>query len=240
VKSASELSVLAFVLALAAAILAGCKSDPRAEPHGEAGQTGQTGRMDDAVRCATCHLAEFDRVDSKSAPHPGVRPTACGACHLETSWKPWRVDHPWWQLTGAHLRTAEDKAAAGKENQVKCFWCHRGDPATWKTTPKECIACHEPDRKKSKFPGHDTFADTCEDCHSTDKWKPTTKVIERPKPPPEPEPLDAGAPAAGAQDAGAKPVKKPPPPKVPPRPPPSTPPKRNPLLPPDVITRPSG
>jgi hypothetical protein len=211
---------LRFAFALVVASLAGCKSDPRAEPHGQADKT------DDAVRCATCHLAEFDAVRGGRTPHPGVRPTSCGACHLETSWKPWRVDHPWWALTGAHLRAAQDETAAGDEKQVKCFWCHRGEPATWKGTRKECIACHQEDRAKSRFPGHETFADTCEDCHSTDKWKPTTKAIERPKlPEPEPttEPVDAGAP-----DSGAKP---------PPEPKPK-PPKRNPVGP-DVISGPS-
>lgn len=222
-KSASELRRSVALAALALG-LAGCKSDPRAEPRE---------KMDDAVRCATCHLAEFDRVTGGHAPHPGVRPTTCGACHLETSWKPWRVEHPWWELTGAHLRAAQDKSAAGVEKQVKCFWCHHGDPATWKGTRKDCISCHEPDRAKSRFPGHDAFADTCEDCHSTDKWKPTTKVIERPKPPPEPEPepepIDAGAPDAGAKSVITKP-------KPPPKPPT---PKRLPVEPPDVISRPS-
>ena len=171
------------------------------------------------------------------------------------------MDHPWWELTGAHLKAAADRDVAGTEKQVKCFWCHRGEASTWKGTKKECLACHADDRTTSKFPGHASFPDTCEECHSTTAWSPTTKHIERPPP----EAPDAGAAIAHIADAAPdvvrpKPVYVPPTPtvKLPPTSTPTvttatptiTPPTptvttrpttvpTTPPTPPDVVTRPS-
>lgn len=228
-------SSLLRVLALAA--LAACTKAPPDGAHGDP--------QKDPTRCATCHLPEYRA--TTHPPHPDARPTTCGVCHLQTSWGHWRVDHPWWELTGAHARAAADKALAGKENQVKCFWCHRGDPATWKDTKKECISCHEDDRETSTFPDHETFSTQCETCHTTETWKGGKKpprVVQDAGPPPE---ADAGA------DAGAKPVKpRPIPtpttrPTTPPVPTPTTRPTTPPVvtpttptgLPPDVVVHPS-
>jgi hypothetical protein len=96
-------------------------------------------------------------------------------CHTQNSWHPSRIEHPGYALTGAHLKAAEDETLAGKEKQVKCFWCHRGEPSTFKSTKTDCLSCHATDRATSTFPGHAAFAATCEDCHSTDAWKPAKK-----------------------------------------------------------------
>lgn len=205
-KSASELLVVVLV-----ACLAGCRREPA--------PTSSAAR-EDPMRCATCHMPEFDEV--KSPPHAGVRPTTCGVCHRQRYWGSDSIDHPWWPLTGAHLRAAEDPATV--DGEVKCSWCHRGAPSTFKDTKKECIACHAEDRAKSHFPNHETFATTCEDCHSTEKWKDAKRPVVV-----EPEIVDAGVELdAGAADAGAK--KRPFPPKPKPKPPEPVP---------DVITRPS-
>ena len=127
---------------------------------------------------------------------------------------------------------------------MKCFWCHRGDPATWKDTKKECISCHEDDRETSTFPDHETFSPQCETCHTTETWKGAKK--------PEHVAHDAGAPPevdAGA-DAGAAPKPKPrpiPTPTTRPTTPPVVTPTTKPVVtpttptsvPPDVIVRPS-
>lgn len=186
-------------------------------------------RRESPTKCATCHLPEFET--TKHPPHVDARPTTCGVCHTQTSWSHWRVEHPFWELTGAHARAAADKELAGKENQVKCFWCHRGDPATWKDTKKECVACHEEDKSTSRFPDHDTFADTCQDCHSTEKWKPAKKPPRAPDVAPVDAPVDAGAPEPKpSATVTPKPKPKPVTPK-----PTATPTSK----PPDVITRPS-
>jgi hypothetical protein len=205
VKSASRFLLVVFLLA--------CKKDPHVQGN---------------AQCAQCHLPESKSADHP--PHENARRTACGVCHTQKSWRPWRVDHPGWELTGAHLRAAQDEKLVGKENQVKCFWCHRGQPAVFEGTKKECIYCHDEDRGESHYPGHDTFPLTCGDCHSTDKWKPATKP--EPAVPPPPKIEDAGVDAG--HDAGIKPK-----PVVIPKPPPPKPPPTLTVPPPDIISRPS-
>jgi hypothetical protein len=106
--------------------------------------------------CASCHMRDYLAV--RDPPHEGVRPTRCAVCHLETSWSPSRIDHPW-RLTGAHTRAA-------------CFACHQGRPVKFEGTDSACVACHRTDYDHSEYPGHDQFALTCGDCHSTAAWRP--------------------------------------------------------------------
>jgi hypothetical protein len=229
VKNAS--SPLLFAIVIAAIAFACARSSPSPGPH-EA--------REDPTRCATCHTPEF--VATKSPPHANVRPSTCGVCHTQASWHPFRVAHPWWELTGAHAKAAADRELAGKEQQVKCFWCHRGEPSTFKDTKKECIACHAEDRAMSKFPGHDQFETTCESCHSTTAWKPTLESIALPTAR-APALMDASAPLdAAIADAGhdaARPrvvTQRPSPPRVPTASPtPTVPPP--PRAPPDVTSR---
>lgn len=209
-KSSSRI----LLVALATAAVFGCR------------KPAHDGR-EDPTRCATCHASEF--AATKTPPHANARPETCGVCHTQTAWRGFRVDHPWYALTGAHARAANDPALAGTENQVKCFWCHRGDPTTWASTKTDCIACHESDRARSEVPGHDTFATTCQDCHSTESWKgatmPAIAVVDAGPP----EPVDAGPIDAGV-DAGPKkkPIKVVPHPPVVPT-----------VKPPDITTGPS-
>ncbi len=162
----------------------------------------------DPTRCADCHTPEFD--ETTRPPHPNARPDSCGVCHTQTSWHPWRVDHPWYVLTGAHLKAAQDEALEGKENQVKCFWCHRGDPRTFKNTKTDCISCHADDRATSTFPGHANFQTSCEDCHSTDAWKPARRPPATTTVEPGKDIVDAGAPSAhGTALPQAPKIKKP-------------------------------
>ncbi|MEO8797867.1 MAG: hypothetical protein ABI551_08285 [Polyangiaceae bacterium] len=221
-KSSSELGVL-FALALGA--LAGCGKTapvPAADTHPDVPAN---------VGCVSCHMPEF--VATKKPPHEGARPTSCGVCHTQSSWHPARIDHPVYALTGAHLKVAEDRALAGTENQVKCLWCHRGDAATFAGTKTDCNFCHAEDQATATFPGHAAFQVTCQDCHSTDAWKPARH--------PQAPPPDATAPATPtpAAPTAATPLKKAPtkPPKtVTPKPAPTAP---GTSKPPDVISRPS-
>jgi hypothetical protein len=156
------------LLALTAALLVACC-------HGAPDAVHRSDSRDSPLRCAACHEPEF--MGTTRPPHAGARPETCGVCHTQSSWGGARIEHPWWQLTGAHTRAAADRELAGAENRVKCFWCHRGEPAQFAGTSKECIGCHAEDRQGVKFPGHDTFASTCESCHSTEAWKPATHPV---------------------------------------------------------------
>jgi hypothetical protein len=160
VKNSFEL-----VLALTAALLVACRQDA-------AGAVHKSDSRDSPLRCVACHAPEFK--STTRPPHSGARPETCGVCHTQSSWGHARIEHPWWQLTGAHSRAAADQGLAGTEKRVKCFWCHRGEPAEFAGTSKECISCHAEDRQGVKFPEHDSFADTCETCHTTEAWKPAT------------------------------------------------------------------
>jgi hypothetical protein len=110
-------------------------------------------------RCASCHLAEFESV--KRPPHAGVRPTTCATCHLDTSWKPYRLAHAW-PLQGAHAKAA-------------CFGCHRGEPRQFEGTDPACVACHRADDDKAnrELTWHAKFPTICATCHTTVAWKPT-------------------------------------------------------------------
>ena len=197
------------LLALAAASLLACGAQPPADA------------ARDPQACARCHLSEF----ASASHHVGERPTTCGVCHAQTSWHPSRLEHPFWELAGAH-------------EKAKCFFCHEGTPPAFKGTPKACVACHRPEYEKA--PEHVArFPTTCEECHTTAAWKPAL-----PKP---------GAPSPLPAATGSAPSEPPvPPPRATPtsapRPRPAPVPKPKPAptptvvpstTPPDTLTGPS-
>ena len=202
-KSSFEL----FLALTVAALLAACRHDVPQAVHRSDGREAP-------LRCVACHEPEFK--STTRPPHVGARPESCGVCHTQSAWGHARIEHPWWQLTGAHARAAEDGALAGADQRVKCFWCHRGEPAQFAGTSKECIGCHAEDLQGVKFPGHDSFATTCESCHSTEAWKPATHPVAVPVPA-----TSASAPLASASSKPAL-THAPPVPKALPRPTPVT------------------
>lgn len=197
--------------ALLSAWLCACNQSAPGDSHAESSP----------FRCAACHTPEFN--STARPPHAGARPETCGVCHSQASWGRARIEHPWWALTGAHARAAEDKALAGVEKRVKCFWCHRGEPAQFSGTAKDCIGCHADDRQGVKFPGHDSFSTSCQNCHSTDAWKPAAQPVAVPPPPTPssnslvPAPKTKRTPHAAPAPTG-KPIVIPTSPPAPPRP----------------------
>jgi hypothetical protein len=152
-------------------------------------------RRADPNACATCHMSEY--TSAKNPVHVGVKPTTCSVCHAQVSWHPSRVDHSWWALDGAH-------------DGVECARCHRGEPVVFRGTTKDCVGCHraEFDQANVTLPWHARFATTCQDCHTTTAWKPSTAHEE-----PEPEPVVSAVPSASASaepavsaSASARPV----------------------------------
>ncbi len=163
-----------------------------------------------AAACADCHMSDY----RGARHHVGEKPTTCGVCHAQSGWHPTHLDHDF-ALTGAHAT-------------AKCFACHTGSPARFHGTPRECYGCHRADYEKA--PRHvDRFPTTCEECHTTDAWKPAHDHR-----PPEPPPPPATA-TATATAPKVKPKPKPPP-TAPPRP--TAQPSTNPFNP-DVLTHPS-
>jgi hypothetical protein len=207
---------------LAAATL-GLACDPNAMTSG-GGVDGGPGEGKGG-NCVTCHLAEYEHADP---PHVDVKPTTCAVCHVQEGWHPATLRHEWWSLTGAH---------AGRPD-TQCSWCHKGSPAVFKGTTKECVGCHREDYEASTFPDHQTFPQKCAECHNTTAWKPA-------KHPPPPPPVPVPTTTATTTKPLPKGVK-PPPPKPPTRPPPTSVPTTVPAptsvptaRPPDVISRPS-
>ena len=105
--------------------------------------------------CAVCHQAALQQAPSPL--HDGF-PATCGDCHGKDAWLPAAFMHAW-PLTGAHEALA-------------CGACHVGEPPIYQGTPTLCVGCHQDDYDGSPFPGHDGFATTCQDCHTTNGWTP--------------------------------------------------------------------
>ena len=160
--------VLALVLSVAA-VLAACQGSPDASPHPSSQppsseHASSENRPSDPERCASCHADDFR---GATAPvHVGTRPDTCAICHSQDAWRPTISNHPW-PLTGAHAKAS-------------CFACHKGDVSQFRSTKKECVACHR--KEYDKAPNHvaKKFSTKCEACHQTDEWSDRLGVPLRP------------------------------------------------------------
>jgi hypothetical protein len=107
--------------------------------------------------CVSCHRSAFQATTSPSHVS-GTFPETCNTCHNTNAWVPATViDHKWFTLDGAHAGTP-------------CTTCHAGTPTVWAGTPKDCVGCHLANYKSSPYPTHNTFPQTCGDCHNTTDW----------------------------------------------------------------------
>jgi hypothetical protein len=136
-------SLRTLVLALSLALASACSAGSSTDPI-PAGTPGE---------CARCHLPEFQ---SSAQKHHAGKPPVCKVCHAEDRWKPSRLNHVW-KLDGAHADT-------------ECLKCHLGSPPVFVGNDKACVACHRKDYEKAR--NHEHRPTTCDDCHSTTKWKP--------------------------------------------------------------------
>ena len=98
--------------------------------------------------CYACHISDDT--------HRGSMGQLCQTCHTTTAWKPSTFDHNTsaFKLTGAHASAA-------------CSRCHVN--GVFKGTPSNCYACHA-----SKDTHKGTLGQTCQSCHTTSAWKPST------------------------------------------------------------------
>ncbi len=103
---------------------------------------------------------------SSNPDHDAIAiPTDCEICHTTNpGWEPasFPIHNEYWPLTGAHLTIASD-----------CDACHGGN---YISTPNECVGCHLDDYNQTTDPDHQAaqFPTTCEDCHTTIAWVPST------------------------------------------------------------------
>jgi Cytochrome c7 and related cytochrome c/Doubled CXXCH motif (Paired_CXXCH_1) len=108
--------------------------------------------------CVDCHRSDYERAVDPSHADYSIK---CESCHDEAAWRPAPNFAHDWPLTGAHER-------------VVCAGCHMGDPPKYEGTGNTCVSCHRMDYDRSPFPGHASFATTCQDCHMTTGWTPAS------------------------------------------------------------------
>ena len=115
-----------------------------------------------ATTCVSCHLTNYN--SSINPPHlTGKFSTDCKTCHTSTGWSPATFNHSTattFPLTGAHT-------------SVTCIGCHTNGYAGISTA---CSSCHLSNYNSTTNPGHlaAKFPITCETCHTTKAWTPST------------------------------------------------------------------
>ncbi|MFZ5433343.1 MAG: hypothetical protein ACOZB3_06160 [Calditrichota bacterium] len=115
-----------------------------------------------SAECVACHRADYN---TAANPNHVVSqfPQTCDECHTTGGWRPAAFNHNLAQfpLTGAHA-------------SVACASCHLGGQYTGTSTV--CYDCHRSDYDAAEEPDHATaqFPQSCEECHTTDVWQPST------------------------------------------------------------------
>lgn len=114
--------------------------------------------------CASCHAADYAATQNPNHASAGYS-TRCEECHdaSRTTWGGAGFDHntTGFALTGAH-------------RALDCGQCHGS--GGFGGTSASCFGCHEPEYEATTNPAHRTagFAISCETCHSTSAWQPST------------------------------------------------------------------
>ncbi len=120
-----------------------------------------TGYVGTPTDCFACHQADYDNTVD---PDHGVSmfPTDCRTCHNTTAWEPADYDH---NLTGFPL--------TGAHAPLDCLSCH---DTGYVGTPSDCFACHQSEYDNTIDPNHlaSNFPVSCEECHTTSAWEPST------------------------------------------------------------------
>jgi hypothetical protein len=112
--------------------------------------------------CYQCHQQDY--AGAQNPPHATSGfPTTCASCHSTTAWQPATFDH---NATGFPL--------TGDHRNVPCSGCHKN--GQYAGTPTSCASCHQGDFAATTNPPHAAsgFPTTCESCHSTAAWVPST------------------------------------------------------------------
>ena len=112
--------------------------------------------------CVSCHLNNYNATLNPN--HTTAKfSTDCKTCHSTTAWVPSTYNHntaTTFPLTGSHIG-------------LSCNLCHTAGFAGISTA---CVSCHLANYNATKTPVHSTsqFPNTCEYCHTTSAWTPST------------------------------------------------------------------
>ena len=110
--------------------------------------------------CYSCHKTHFEQTTNPNHISATFS-TTCTECHTINSWKPSSFNHTqYFVFEGAHT-------------QLDCNKCHS---TSYKNTPTDCYGCHKANFEATTNPNHVTsqFPKTCNTCHSTTSWIPST------------------------------------------------------------------
>jgi hypothetical protein len=114
------------------------------------------------INCVQCHLNDFQTATNPNHQVGGFNQT-CESCHSTQSWSPATFDHAStaFPLAGSHV-------------SVVCNSCHVND--NYQIRYVNCYQCHQLDFARPSNPNHVTnnFSPTCEPCHTTTTWTPST------------------------------------------------------------------
>jgi hypothetical protein len=112
--------------------------------------------------CYQCHSSDFATPTNPNHVAAGFS-HVCETCHTTTVWKPSTFNHSTtkFALTGTHTTTP-------------CQSCHVN--GNYQLAYTDCYACHSADFARPTNPNHVAggFSHTCEMCHTTTVWKPST------------------------------------------------------------------
>ncbi|HEX5137673.1 MAG TPA: hypothetical protein VFY93_11910 [Planctomycetota bacterium] len=114
--------------------------------------SGVTGPIPSA--CISCHQDDFNGAPDHVA---GGYSTDCLKCHTTTTFEGAVFDHSFFPLTNGHAGHA-------------CTDCHTS--GTTGPIPNTCVSCHLADYQGA--PNHQSFPQTCQQCHTTTTWKGAT------------------------------------------------------------------
>ncbi|MEW6194875.1 MAG: hypothetical protein AB1521_06960 [Bacteroidota bacterium] len=124
-------------------------------------QCHTSGYTNTPTDCYSCHQTNFANSVNPSHTAVGIS-TDCQSCHNTQGWTPSLFSHSntAFVLTGQHITTS-------------CNSCHQGQTTG---TSQLCYSCHSTDYNSTTNPNHTTsnFPTTCQDCHTTSGWTPST------------------------------------------------------------------
>ena len=113
--------------------------------------------------CFLCHQSDYNGASNPNHVAGGY-PTDCTQCHTTTAWIPSSFNHA---TTGFGL--------TGKHLSITCASCHG---ATITHLDPTCATCHKADIGTSQTANHTLgnflTGKTCDQCHTTTVWKPST------------------------------------------------------------------
>jgi hypothetical protein len=112
--------------------------------------------------CSTCHMKDYQGTTDPNHVQAGF-PTTCDSCHTTTSWAGAVFNHAatGFPLTGAHV-------------PLQCSQCHIN--GNYSLNSAACVTCHLSNFNGTTSPNHVQagFPQTCELCHNTTAWIPSS------------------------------------------------------------------